>query len=251
MALQSLLLSRDDDVIRILRRVLNDLEIEVEVCTAPDTAAAELARRKWDAIIIDCDDCHGALDVLRSVRQMASNKTSTAFAIINGVTSVRIAFEMGANLALEKPITADRALHSFRAVHGMMLAERRRYYRHPVDMAVTLRYDDKDKQRQHELLATAINLSEGGMAVKLKSTPPDTKAVATVRFVLPGTSNWVETGGTIAWVDGERQAGIRFENPPYTVKELMARWFNQKMGLDKKPAPKPAPPKRRFWQRES
>jgi DNA-binding response OmpR family regulator len=250
MALQSLLLSRDDDVIRILRRVLTDLEIEVEVCTVPDKAAEELARRKWDAIIIDCDDCHGAVDVLRSVRQGASNKTSTAFAIINGITSVRNAFEMGANLALEKPITADRALHSFRAVHGMMLAERRRYYRHPVDMAVTLHYEDKEKQRQQEVLATAINLSEGGMAVNLKSTPNDTKAVATVKFVLPGTSNWIETNGTIAWADGEGHAGIRFENPPYAVKELLARWFVQKTGGDKKPA-KPESPKRRFWQRES
>ena len=250
MALQSLLLSRDDDVIRILRRVLNDLEIEVEVCTVPDKAAEELSRRTWDAIIIDCDDCHGALDVLRSVRKMASNKTSTAFAIINGITSVRNAFEMGANLALEKPITADRALHSFRAVHGMMLAERRRYYRHPVDMAVTLRYEDKDKRDKHEVLATAINLSEGGMAVKLKSMPPDTKAVATLHFVLPGTSDWIETNGTIAWADGEGQAGIRFENPPFAVKEHLARWFNQKLGGDKKPV-KPAPPKRRFWQRES
>jgi DNA-binding response OmpR family regulator len=251
MALQSLLLSRDDDVIRVLRRVLNDLEIEVEVCTLPDKAAEELARRKWDAIIIDCDDCHGALDVLRSVRQMASNKTSTAFAIINGVTSVRLAFEMGANLALEKPITADRALHSFRAVHGMMLAERRRYYRHQVDMAVTLRFEDKDKQHQQEVLATAINLSEGGMAVKLNSAAPDTKAVATVHFLLPGTTNWIETSGTIAWMDGEGHAGIRFENPPHAVKELMARWFNQKMGVGKKPAAKPEPTKRRFWQRES
>ena len=250
MALQSLLLSRHDDVIRVLRRVLNDLEIEVEVCTVPDKAIEELARRKWDAIIIDCDDCHGALDVLRSVRQLASNKTSTAFAIINGITSVRNAFEMGANLALEKPITADRALHSFRAVHGMMLAERRRYYRHPVDMAVTLRYEDKEKQRQHEVLATAINLSEGGMAVKLKSMPSDTKAVATIKFVLPGTSSWIETNGTIAWVDGESQAGIRFENPPFTVKELMAKWFNQKAAGDKKPV-KPEPAKRSFWHRES
>src|SRR5512141_1604685 len=100
MALQSLLLSRDDDVIRVLRRVLNDLEIEVEVCTLPDKAAEQLKLKKWDAIIIDCDDVHGAVDVLRTLRQLPSNKTSTAFAIINGVTSVRTAFEMGANLAL-------------------------------------------------------------------------------------------------------------------------------------------------------
>jgi CheY-like chemotaxis protein len=248
--LQSLLLSRDDEVIRVLRRVLNDLEIEVQVCNAPDAATEELARRKWDAIIIDCDDCHGALDVLRSVRQGNSNKTSTAFAIINGITSVGNAFEMGANLALEKPITADRALHSFRAVHGMMLAERRRYYRHPVDMAVTLRWEDKEKHTVTEVLADAINMSEGGMAVKLKSPPPDTKAVATLKFFLPGGKNWIETSGTIAWADGEGQAGLRFENPPYSVKEQMARWFNEKSGEDKQPA-KAEPAKRRFWQRES
>ncbi len=252
MALQSLLLSRDDEVIRVLRRVLNDLEIEVVVCTGPDTAADELARRKWDAIIIDCDDCHGAVDVLRSVRQGNANKTSTAFAIINGITSVRNAFEMGANLALEKPISADRALHSFRAVHGMMLAERRRYYRHPVDMAVTIRFEDKEKNTSKEVLATAINLSEGGMAVQLKSAPPDTKAVGMLRFILPGSSNWIETNGTIAWVDGELQAGIRFESLPFAVKDQLAKWFNQKMGITepKKPA-KPEPVKRHFWQRES
>src|SRR5512141_638847 len=195
MALQSLLLSRDDDVIRVLRRVLTDLEIDVEVCTGPDKAAEELARQKWDAVIIDCDDVHGALDVLRAVRQTPSNKTSTAFAIINGITAVRGAFELGANLALEKPLTADRAKHSFRAVHGMMLQERRRYFRHPVDVAVTLKFDDKDKHRHYEILATAINLSEGGMAVKLNSVPPDMKAMATLHFILPGTHNWIETAG--------------------------------------------------------
>ncbi len=247
MALQSLLLSRDDDVIRVLRRVLTDLEIDVEVCTGPDKAAEELKRKKWDAIIIDCDDVHGAVDVLRSVRQTPSNKTSTAFAIINGITSVRTAFEMGANLALEKPITADRAKHSFRAVHGMMLAERRRYYRHEVDMAVTLKWEDKDAHRHYEVLGTAFNLSEGGMAVKLKSSPPETKAMATLHFILPGTHNWIETAGSIAWLDGEGKAGVRFENPPYTVREHLTRWFNAKL---KPQAQKPAaaPQKRRFWQ---
>lgn len=247
MALQSLLLSRDDDVIRILRRVLTDLEIDVEVCNGSDKAGEQLARRKWDAIIIDCDDVQGAVDVLRTVRQSPSNKTSTTFAIINGITSVRIAFELGANLALEKPITADRAKHSFRAVHGMMLAERRRYYRHPVDMAVTLKFEDKDTGRSFDLMATAVNLSEGGMALNLKSKPPDTKAVAMVHFMLPGTKTWIETPGTIAWADGEGLAGVRFENTPYAVKEHMARWFTQTMTAEKKPA-QPAREKRRFWQ---
>ncbi len=250
MALQSLLLSRDDDVIRVLRRVLSDLEIDLEVCEASDTAGEQLARRKWDAIIIDCDDVHGAVDVLRTVRRSSSNKTSTTFAIINGITSVRNAFELGANLALEKPLTPDRAMHSFRAVHGMMLAERRRYYRHPLDMPITMKFEDKESGRTHELLADAVNISEGGMAVKLKSEPPQTKAVATLHFMLPGTKNWIETPGTIAWASGEGLAGIRFESPPYSVKEHLARFFEQAMGIkENKPAAKPAAPeKKRFWQ---
>ncbi len=245
MSLQALLLSHDDDVIRVLRRVLDDLEIELQVCTAPEKAAQELARKKWDAVIVDCDDMHGAFDVLRSVRQTDSNKTSTTFAIINGLTSMHRAFEAGANLALEKPITADRAKHSFRAVHGMVAAERRRYYRHPVDMAVTLKYEDKEKHRRQEVLGTAINLSEGGMAVKLKSSPPNTNALATLHFILPGTHDWIETGGTVAWADGEGHAGIRFENMPFTVKEHLARWFRKNVRPEQKPA---ATPNRRFWQ---
>jgi CheY-like chemotaxis protein len=249
MALQSLLLSCDDEVIRVLRRVLSDLEIEVEVCTVSEKAAEELARRKWDAVIIDCDDVQGALDVLRAVRQTPSNKTSTAFAIINGITTVRSAFELGANLALEKPITADRALHSFRAVHGMMLQERRRYFRHPVDMAVTLKFEDKGKHRLHEVLATAVNLSEGGMAVKLKASVPaiHMKAVAAVNFMLPGTNTRIETNGIVAWADGEGQAGVRFENTPYSVKDHLARWFTEKMEVAKKPVAA-QPEKKKFWQ---
>ena len=98
MTLQSLLLSRDSDVIRVVRRVCEELEMSVEVCTGCDKAAEEVARRKWDAIIIDCDDMHGALDVLRTLRQTPSNKTSTTFAIINGITSVSIAFDYMAAL---------------------------------------------------------------------------------------------------------------------------------------------------------
>jgi CheY-like chemotaxis protein len=250
MALQSLLLSRDDDVIRVLRRVLNDLEIDVEVCQAPDTAGEQLARHKWDAIIIDCDDVHGAVDILRTVRRTPSNKTSVTFAITNGITSVRNAFELGANVALEKPLTPDRALHSFRAAYGMILAERRRYYRHPVSIAVTIKFEDKDGGRTQELLADAVNISEGGMAVKLKSAPPQTKAIGTLHFMLPGTKTWIETHGTIAWADAEGLAGIRFENPPYSVKDHLARFFNQVMGIkeEKKPAKPALPEKKRFWQ---
>lgn len=227
MTLTSLLLSRDDQIIRMLRRVLNDLEVEVDVFTGSDKASEELARHKYDAVIIDCDDVHGAVDVLRNLRKTTSNKTSTAFAIINGVTSVRSAFEMGANLALEKPLTPDRARHSFRAVHGLMLQERRRYYRHPTDMAVTLQFEDAHTKVRKEVLATGVNLSEGGMAVKVKSSLPKGQTMARVKFILPASHDWVEISGAVAWADDSGHAGVRFENVPYTLKNMLDKWFRK------------------------
>jgi ActR/RegA family two-component response regulator len=237
MGLRCLLLTRDDQVIRVLRRVLDDLEINLDVCTGADKAAEEMEQRKFDAVMIDCDDVHNAITVLCSVRLTPSNKSSTVFAIVNGITTVSNAIELGANLALEKPITEGKARHAFRAVHGLMLQERRRYYRHTVDMAVTMRFEDKDKGTHREVLANAIDLSEGGMAIKVKSTLPSEFRVAQLKFTLPGTGDWIELPGVIAWADEQGSAGVRFENVPYTLRERLASFFRNLESKEKQAPP--------------
>lgn len=237
MDLRCFLLTRDDQVIRVLRRVLDGLEVGLEVCTGADKAAEELEQRKYDAIMIDCDDVHNAITVLCSVRLTPSNKSSTVFAIVNGITTVSSAIELGANLALEKPITEGKARHAFKAVHGLMLQERRRYYRHEVDLAVTMRFEDKDKGSRREVLATATDISEGGMAIKVKSTLPREFRTAQLKFVMPGTHDWIELLGAIAWADEQGNAGVRFENVPYTLRERLANFFRD---IEKKE--KQAPP---------
>lgn len=238
MELECLLLTRDDQVIRVLRRVLEDLEIRVEVCTSADKAAEHLEQRKFDAVVIDCDDVHNAITVLCSVRLTPSNKSSTVFAIVNGITTPTSAIELGANLALEKPINESRARHAFRATHALMLQERRRYYRHPVDIAVSLRFEDKDKGSRREVLATGVNISEGGMAIKVKATLPREFRTAQLKFVMPGTQDWIEIMGSIAWADELGNAGIRFENMPYTLRERLERFFRETEKKDKQGPPK-------------
>ena len=78
MELRCLLLTRDDQIIRVLRRVLDGLDIGLEVCTGADKAAEELERFKYDAVMIDCDDVHNAITVLCSVRLTASRSSTSA-----------------------------------------------------------------------------------------------------------------------------------------------------------------------------
>ena len=65
MGLKSLLLCSDEKIVRVLRRVLGDLDIAVELCVDADSALRKLTRQRFEAIIVDVTD-DGASDVLRS-----------------------------------------------------------------------------------------------------------------------------------------------------------------------------------------
>ena len=127
MQLESLLLSRDPEVIRVLRPTLEKLSIDLEVCRGAKSGAEIISSEKFDAIIIDCDDLQGGLEVLSAMRKESSNKSSVAFAILNRQTTTHKAFELGANFVLQKPLSGLNAMRCFSAAINFMLRERRRY----------------------------------------------------------------------------------------------------------------------------
>src|SRR5207253_10722589 len=76
--LHALLLSADAEAVRILRRVMEDLKIGADAANGSDRALDLLNKRKFDAVVIDCDDTPGAPAVLRHLRTSASNKRAMA-----------------------------------------------------------------------------------------------------------------------------------------------------------------------------
>src|SRR5208282_6595169 len=64
MNLKSLLLSSDEKTVRVLRRVLSDLEIDVEHCSAVDDAIHRITRQRFEAIIVDGANAEEAGSVL-------------------------------------------------------------------------------------------------------------------------------------------------------------------------------------------
>src|SRR5579872_2923346 len=121
MTLRALLIIQDPESLRVLRRVLDELRISVESTGSVDRSGELLAKHRYDAIVVDCDDLAGAPELMRRLRQSPSNKRSLVFAVVNGKTSVAKAFDSGANFVLDKPLTQERALRSFRAAHGLMM----------------------------------------------------------------------------------------------------------------------------------
>jgi len=223
MTLESLLVCRDAEVVRVLRPTLEKLSIDVEVSAAARSGAEILTSAKFDAVIVDCDDLHGGVDVLRSLRQNVSNKTSVSFAIVNGKTTTKEAFEMGANFVLQKPITTAGTLRCFNTAMGFMVREKRRYFRCPIEMPVKLHFSQGE-----EIKATTTNLSEGGMAIHFEGTL-NKKTIAKVQFTLPGTNVLMEPKGEIAWADGLGRAGIRFQEVPDSSREQLEKWILRRL----------------------
>lgn len=224
MNLDSLLISRDPGLLEVLRQSLEKISVDVEVCPENRPGRELLAKRKFDAVIIDCDDLQGGVEILRDLRTTQSNSKSVAFAVLNGKTTTQEAFQCGANFVLQKPLTPVHATRCFNAAINFMVRERRRYFRYPIEIPVHITLG-----KNPELTATSTNLSEGGMAIRtVAKLLRDTEAE--LRFTLPGASTTtLELKGQVAWNDGTGHVGIRFVQVPQSSQYQLDKWLTDRL----------------------
>jgi PilZ domain len=222
MSLKALVLCADDKIVRVLRRVLSELEIGIEYCTEADGAICKLTRQRFEAVIIDCTDLKAATLVLKSARSAPVNKRAIAVAIMDGHNGLRSAFDMGAHFVLYKPVSNERAKSSFRAARALMKRERRRNIRVTIELPVVL---NNPKTGFHSRL-NSTDLSEGGMAVQLPKRQKD-PGPWLMSFTLPGSGKMMQVSGEAAWQNPGGQIGIRFANPSVDFAHELRAWLNR------------------------
>ena len=219
MNLDSLLITDDAALLGVLRPALEKISVNIEVCGSSKAGNDLLTNRKFDAVIIDCDDLQNGFDLLSALRQTRSNARSVTFAVVNGKTTTQEAFHSGANFVLQKPLTPLHAARCFNAALNFMVRERRRYYRHPVEFPLRIALP-----HNRELTATTTNVSEGGMAIRvLGKLPKDVRAQ--FRFTLPGMNISLDLKGQVAWADGTGHVGIRFVEVPQSSQYQLEKWL--------------------------
>jgi CheY-like chemotaxis protein len=223
MTLESLLISRDASLLGVLRPTLESMSVSVQVCSAVQSGSELLCKQKFDAVIVDCDDLQGGVDLLKSLRATRSNASSVTFAVLNGATSTQQAFQLGANFVLQKPLTPLNATRCLNAALSFMVRERRRYFRHPVEMPVHISFAENAAVN-----CTASNVSEGGMAIRFSGALPNGADVR-IQFTLPETKDPLEVRAKIAWADGAGNAGIRFMDVPQSTQIHIDKWLADRL----------------------
>jgi CheY-like chemotaxis protein len=234
-ALQALVVCSDERAVRVLRRVLSEMDIDIHHCAEVDDAIQKLTRRRFQAVVVDCTTPAVAKQILRGTQSALGNKRAVTVAVLEaeaarGQADLKDAFEHGAHFVLFKPISLERARANFHAVRALMKRERRRYARIPMELEAHLQLDG---DRGNQTVLTA-DLGENGMAVKLpgQKLPPSFR----VRLTLPGTRGEVECGGEVAW-EGSSLVGIRFRDVAHAASDQLRRWVSYQLtGEEEEPS---------------
>jgi DNA-binding response OmpR family regulator len=221
MNLKCLLLSSDEKTVRVLRRVLSDLEIDVEQCSVADDALRRITRQRYEAIIVDGSNPQEAGNILRAAKAAPVNNRALAIVLVEAPVGLKGGFEMGAHFVLHKPLAVERAKASFRAVRALMKRERRLQLRIavqiPVECSGAGRYSAK-----------TIDLSEGGMALQFSGRVAKENLLR-FSLELPGTKTKLEISGEVAWEGNGSQAGVRFKNLTEEQRCLIRKWLNSQL----------------------
>lgn len=206
MSASALLLTRDRHVFTSLLPLLESAELRVEGCFAPGEALLQLKVKKFDAVLIDCASVPDANDIIEALRKGKSNRRAVAFAITEDPHDSQQAFKAGANFVIEKPIEAERAMRSLRAALGLILRERRRYFRCPLNTSVTLQAGEAN-----EFQWSVDNVSEGGLGAIVPEY--STRVAATsvrISFKLPLAEQLIAGKADIVWTRNGK-AGLQFQ----------------------------------------
>jgi hypothetical protein len=218
----ALLLCKDAPTRRLVLESLQPLAILPEICEEGFIAGTLLDKQKFEAVIVDLLLGDDALMVLRELRFSRANRTAVTFAITTG-NEAQTSANPDSTFMLQRPLSAAAINQTLRAAFGMVVRERRRYFRCPVAIPAFVR-----ARQPEDLLCQTVNISEGGIAVNAPATL-DSDCSALVRFSLPGRTSQLFAETKVVWCGHGGLVGLEFQSLATPQKSELQEWLARKL----------------------
>jgi ActR/RegA family two-component response regulator len=218
----ALLVSADPVTIQQFSLALRELSISPDACQDAASAGLLLKRRKFDAVIVDLQLGEQSGLVLDEVRLSSSNRTAVTFGISDDDAEVTAAFRKKSQFVFERPLSAQSIHKTLKPAYGLILRERRRYFRYPVSIPVIIR-----REGMQDVWCNSVNISEGGMALSTLLPLVAGESVR-VQFTLPDHEATCSAESTICW-GKTGQVGIRFVSISCEHTSELQVWLSQKL----------------------
>jgi PilZ domain len=218
----ALLASADPVTIQQFSHALQQLSISPEVCQEVPAAIGLLKYRKFDAAIVDLQLGEQSGTILGEVRLSPSNRTAVTFAISSNDGETTAFVRKGSGFVFERPLSKESIRRILKPAFGLILRERRRYFRCPLSISVSIR-----RGAMPEVRCCCVNISEGGMAVST-SVPLSAGEDVQVQFTLPGHKAPFLAESKICWLK-TGHLGVRFVSFSQGHKSDLQGWLSRKL----------------------
>jgi len=218
----ALLASADPVTIQQFSHALQELSISPDVCQEVPASIRLLNRRKFDAVIVDLQLGGQSGLILDEVRLSPSNRTAVTFAISGSDVEATAAFRRKADFVFKRPLSTHSIRRTLKPAYGLILRERRRYFRYPVAISVTVL-----RRNMPEVRCYSVNVSEGGMAVST-FVPLSPGEEVQVQFTLPDHKVPFLAESTICWLK-TGHLGVRFVSLSREHKSELQDWLSRKL----------------------
>jgi hypothetical protein len=221
MAFECLLVSRDPGVVCVMNRLLTDLSISVDICLSSLKAFDQLSEGSTDLVIVDWEE--DSAEFLGKLRKSCGWQKPTVLAVSSDDRPVS-----GADVFLQKPVTADSGAKSLRAAYSRMVYDHRRHARYVLMIAVTATDD-----RNRLVDVTIADIGDGGVGLSVRQEFHVGDALS-FHVLLPGTNRTIYVQARIRWTRRYGAVGCEFLRIPPTDLGILRDWLTSK-NLIKKP----------------
>ncbi|HYN14953.1 MAG TPA: response regulator [Terriglobales bacterium] len=223
MALQSLLLTTDQQVRHQLRSVLRDLGIGVEICDRAAQASECLRREHFDLAVLDCE-VPGIEEVIGELRTAASSRGAPLFLIGPADSSAETRFTGQADCLLSRPLALEHTWRELRTARQQMEFTMFRYFRVRIDASALLLCSGGTTVE-----ARTRDVGQGGVALQVP-IPLRRGETLGVQLHLPGCREVIEAQAEVVWADEKATAGLRFIMLADECRSALEAWIAKGLG---------------------
>lgn len=220
---RTLLVSSDPTTVQLLTESMQQLALYPEVCLEAPAALRLLNSQKFEAVIVDLLLGESAQAILEEVRVSRSNSTAVIFTISGSHAGTAGAFRAGSSFVLERPLSMSSISRILKAAYGLIVRERRRYFRCPIAVPADIRRPGLSPIR-----CQTLNISEGGMALMMP-VPLKPGLLVNVQFQLPNRPYQFAAQSFICWSDEQGRVGLQFASPSVEWKSELQEWLSERL----------------------
>jgi hypothetical protein len=219
---RTLLLSNDIQLIEVISQVAQEMAIHLEPCCDAQLAMGRLCHVKFEGVMVDLD-FEGGIEFLGRVRTLTSNRSAVSFAILGQRLIHADAFQGGVDVVIERPLCTDAIHRVLKASYPLMVREKRRYFRFPLQVEVAVA-----RGRGTEFKVTSLNLSESGICLN-SAEPLGVGDKLRLRLRLPGEPRLLNLLGQVCWSEATGRVGVQFSNLNPGVAHALRTWLAQRL----------------------